>query len=54
LAANYVDPRTGIAFANVFAFREIARVLEHEYVWNGEFGCYVGQEEAGTDGDETQ
>ena len=49
-----MDPRTGIAFANVFAFQEIRRVLEHDYVGNGEFGCYVGQEEGETDEGETQ
>jgi hypothetical protein len=52
MAANYLDPRTGIPYANVFAFQEISKILEHDYVWNEEFGCYVGQEEAATDEDE--
>jgi hypothetical protein len=54
LAANYLDPRTGIPYANVFAFQEITKILEHDYVWNEEFGCYVGQEEVVTDEDEMQ
>ena len=54
MAANYVDPRTGIPYANAFAFQEIGKILEHEYVWNEEFGCYVGQEEAATDEDGEQ
>lgn len=54
LAANYLDPRTGVPYANVFAFQEINKVLEHDYVWNGEFGCYVGQEEVASDEDEMQ
>jgi len=60
LAANYMDPRTGIPYANVFAFREIGKILNHDYVWNNEFGCYVGQEEVevvsdeGEDEDEMQ
>jgi hypothetical protein len=52
MAANYLDPRTGIPYANVLAFQEISKILEHDYVWNEEFGCYVGQEEAATDEDE--
>lgn len=52
LAASYLDPRTGTPYANVYAFQEIGKVLQHEYVWNGEFGCYVGQEEVPTDDEE--
>jgi len=52
LAAKYLDPRTGVPYANAFAFREISKILEHEYVWNGEFGCYVGQEEVASEDDE--
>ena len=54
LAANYLDPRTGVPYANAFAFQEINKILEHEYVWNEEFGCYVGQEEVVSDEDEMQ
>lgn len=51
LAANYLDPRTGVPYANLLAFQEISKILAHDYVWNEEFGCYVGQEE---DEDEMQ
>jgi len=54
LAANYLDPRTGVPYANVFAFQEIDKILEHDYVWNEKFGCYVGQEEVASDEDEIQ
>ena len=54
LAANYLDPRTGVPYANVFAFREIGKILAHDYVWNEEFGCYVGQEELEVASDEDQ
>jgi hypothetical protein len=52
MAANYLDPRTGIPYANAFAFQEISKILQHDYIWNEEFECYVGQEEAATDEDE--
>ena len=54
LAANYLDPRTGVPYANAFAFKEISKILVHDYVWNEEFGCYVGQEEVVSDEDEMQ
>lgn len=54
LAANYLDPRTGVPYANVFAFQEIDKILEHDYIWNTEFGCYVGQEEVVSDEGEVQ
>jgi YL1 nuclear protein C-terminal domain len=43
LAAKYCDPRTGVPYANVHAFKEISNILDHEYVWNEQFGCYVGR-----------
>jgi hypothetical protein len=54
LAMNYLDLQTGVPHANVFVFQEISKVLEHDYVWNEEFGCYVGQEEVVSDDDEMQ
>jgi len=44
LAAKYCDPRTGVPYANVHAFKEISKIMDHEYVWNEQFGCYVGQD----------
>ena len=37
-----------------WAFQEIDKILEHDYVWNEKFGCYVGQEEVALDEDEMQ
>jgi len=35
-------------------FWEIGEIVKHDYVWNVEFGCYVGQEEVGSDEEEMQ
>lgn len=47
--AMYFDPRTGVPYANVEAFKVLTGLLEHEYIWNAELGCYVGQEETRND-----
>lgn len=42
-------------YANVQAYREISKVLEHKYVWSAEFGCYVvieDEEEAGLENED--
>ncbi|KAF8633184.1 hypothetical protein AX15_001482 [Amanita polypyramis BW_CC] len=44
--AIYMDPRTGVPYADARAFRVLTELLEHEYVWSAELGCYVGKEEA--------
>ncbi|KAF8639396.1 hypothetical protein AX17_001521 [Amanita inopinata Kibby_2008] len=41
--AVYMDPRTGVPYADVRAFRALSGLLEHEYDWNAELGCYVGK-----------
>ncbi len=43
--AMYLDPRTGVPYADARAFKVLAELLEHEYIWNAELGCYVGKEE---------
>ncbi|KAF8599242.1 YL1-domain-containing protein [Ceratobasidium sp. AG-I] len=48
LSASYRDPRTGIPYANAYAFKTLTRLLRHEFVWSQEKGCYVGDE--GLDG----
>lgn len=45
--APYLDPRTGVPFADVEAYKVLTELLEHEYVWSPEFGCYVGRGQAG-------
>ena len=39
----YLDPRTGVPYADVRAFKVLTELLEHEYIWNAELGCYVGK-----------
>ncbi|KAF8736086.1 hypothetical protein AX14_000885 [Amanita brunnescens Koide BX004] len=41
--AMYLDPRTGVPYADVRAFKILTDLLEHEYIWNAELGCYVGK-----------
>ncbi|KIJ45228.1 hypothetical protein M422DRAFT_779135 [Sphaerobolus stellatus SS14] len=45
--AKYRDPRSGVPYANVGAFRILTRLLAHEYVWSpagaGQ-GVFVGHE----------
>ncbi|GLB36708.1 putative YL1 nuclear protein [Lyophyllum shimeji] len=45
--AKYLDPRTGVPFADVRAYQVLTKLLNHEFVWNPALGCYVGQEEMG-------
>ncbi|KAG7090963.1 hypothetical protein E1B28_010031 [Marasmius oreades] len=41
LQAKYLDPRTGIPFADVRAYKVITGLLSHSYVWCPELGCYT-------------
>jgi vacuolar protein sorting-associated protein 72 len=45
LTAKYLDPATGIPFANARAYRTIQGLVKHRYVWSEAMGCYVGDEE---------
>ncbi|KAJ7719416.1 YL1 nuclear protein-domain-containing protein [Mycena metata] len=42
--ARYLDPRTGVPFADVGAFETLTRILNHEFVWSPELGAYARQE----------
>ncbi|KAG9223527.1 hypothetical protein PLEOSDRAFT_172873 [Pleurotus ostreatus PC15] len=42
--AKYLDPRSGVPFADVQGYQVLSRVLNHEYVWNPTVGSYVGHE----------
>ncbi|KAG8735358.1 hypothetical protein FRC12_018111 [Ceratobasidium sp. 428] len=44
LVAPYRDPRTGIPYANAYAYKTLTRLLQHEFVWSQEKKCYVGDE----------
>ncbi|KAL1919226.1 uncharacterized protein VTP21DRAFT_1918 [Calcarisporiella thermophila] len=39
--ARYKDPKTGVPYANLEAFRTLRRVLEHEYIWSTVLNAYV-------------
>ncbi|KAK7468373.1 hypothetical protein VKT23_002889 [Stygiomarasmius scandens] len=52
LPAKYLDPRTGVPFADVRAFKVLTGLMRHEYVWEGGLGCFVGcKAEEGQGGD---
>ena len=40
--ARYVDPRTGIGYADIASFKTIRRMLEHQYVWSDSLDCFTG------------
>ncbi|KAL1722750.1 YL1 nuclear protein-domain-containing protein [Schizophyllum commune] len=40
--APYIDPRTGVPFANVKAYKTLTAVLDHQFSWNRELGAYTG------------
>jgi len=44
--ANYFDPRTGVPYADVRAYKVLTGILNHEYVWSPTMRCYVGKEES--------
>ncbi|KAF8169952.1 YL1 nuclear protein-domain-containing protein [Pholiota molesta] len=39
--AHYLDPRTGVPYADSYAYKVLTGLLRHEYVWNPSIGCYV-------------
>ncbi len=45
--APYLDPRTGVPFANVEAYKTISDIADHRYVWSPELGCYVSRDYEG-------
>ncbi|KAF8761324.1 Kinesin protein [Rhizoctonia solani] len=40
LPAPYRDSRTGIPYANAYAYKTLTRLLAHEFIWSKERGCY--------------
>ncbi|KAH9949471.1 YL1 nuclear protein-domain-containing protein [Amylocystis lapponica] len=42
--ARYLDPRTGVPYANIAAFETLTNILAHKYVWCADLGCYIGEE----------
>lgn len=43
---RYLDPRTGVPYADVRAYKVLSGVLRHEFVWSPGLRCYIGKEEA--------
>ncbi|EPQ61163.1 hypothetical protein GLOTRDRAFT_135702 [Gloeophyllum trabeum ATCC 11539] len=43
LSAPYLDPRTGVPYADARAYQILSGVLNHEYIWNPSLGCYVSK-----------
>ncbi|KAG9050581.1 hypothetical protein FS837_004439 [Tulasnella sp. UAMH 9824] len=41
LRAKYLEPRSGIPYANIRGYQALSKVLQHEYVWAQGMGCYV-------------
>lgn len=41
LKAKYIEPRSGIPYANARGYQVLSKVLRHEYVWAQGMGCYV-------------
>ena len=40
--ARYVDPRTGIGYADISAFKTIRRMIDHQFVWSDSLDCFTG------------
>lgn len=41
--ARYLDPRTGVPFASVHAFKTLTQILEHDFIWDKTLGCYTAR-----------
>ena len=43
--AHYLDPRTGVPYADSNAYKVLTQILQHEYIWSSSLGCYVDRVE---------
>ncbi|KAJ7581030.1 YL1 nuclear protein-domain-containing protein [Mycena floridula] len=41
LTAKYRDPRTGVPYANIQAYKTLTTILDHGFIWSKELGCYT-------------
>ncbi|KAK7688124.1 hypothetical protein QCA50_008494 [Cerrena zonata] len=39
--ARYLDPRTGVPYADKYAWDTLTNILHHYYVWSENLGCYI-------------
>ena len=44
MPAKYRDPKTGIGYANMWAYKMLQEAREHKFTWSSMLGCYVGRE----------
>ncbi|KDR68696.1 hypothetical protein GALMADRAFT_256482 [Galerina marginata CBS 339.88] len=42
--AHYLDPRSGVPYADSYAYKVLTQLLGHEYVWSPSLGCYLNHE----------
>ncbi|KAF8893187.1 YL1 nuclear protein-domain-containing protein [Gymnopilus junonius] len=42
--AHYLDPRSGVPYADSHAYKILTRLLAHEYIWSATAGCYLNYE----------
>lgn len=40
--ARFRDPKTGISYASLRAYKEIQKVVAGKVIWSQMLGCYVG------------
>ncbi|KAI8802502.1 YL1 nuclear protein-domain-containing protein [Cladochytrium replicatum] len=50
LPAKYRDPKTGVPYANLDAYRTLKLVLDHAFVWSSLLKAYVHSFDTGMDG----
>ena len=43
--AHYLDPRSGVPYADSYAYKVLTGLLRQEYVWNAALGCYLDRGE---------
>jgi hypothetical protein len=43
--AHYLDPRTGVPYADSNAYKVLTQILQHEFIWSPTLGCYVDRVE---------
>lgn len=43
--AKYLEPHSGIPYADIRGFKIIQGLLAHQYVWSESLECYIGDEE---------
>ncbi|KAH9487240.1 hypothetical protein JR316_0001309 [Psilocybe cubensis] len=48
--AHYMDPRSGVPYADAYAYKVLTGLLKHEYVWDTELACYLNHEPLPPDG----